>query len=167
MKSYRKIIIVGSPGSGKSYFAKVLSKLTRIPVYHLDMINWKPNWQPTPREELRKTLNEIMDNDEWIIDGNYSGTMEDRFKRAEVVCFLDLPAEVCLESERKRRGKKRDDLPNYLEEKDDPDFEEYIMNFQDTGKIRILSMIEKHPNIPVITFKTRDEVNAYLNNIDL
>ena len=34
----RKIIIIGCPGSGKSYFAKKLHDKTGIPLYYLDML---------------------------------------------------------------------------------------------------------------------------------
>ena len=39
----QKIIVIGCPGSGKSYFSKELAKKTKLPVIHLDMIYWKPN----------------------------------------------------------------------------------------------------------------------------
>lgn len=131
------------------------------------MLYWKPNWVSTPREEFRKMLNDIMDKQEWIMDGNYNGTLEDRFLRAELVYFLDLPTEICLESERERRGQKREDLPNYLEEREDPEFVDFINNFKDAGRLKIISMIEKYPNISVITFRSRDEVNSYLKEVEL
>jgi len=161
----RKIIVIGCSGSGKSHFSNELSKRTNLPIYHLDMLYWKPNWVSTPREEFKKIINDVMDKDEWIIDGNYNGTLEDRFRRAELVYFLDLPTEVCLDSEKERRGKRRSDLPDYLEEKEDPEFVEYIKRFKDEGRLRILSLIELYSKVSVITFKSRDEINSYLNEL--
>ena len=35
-----KVIVIGCPGSGKSYFSKVLHNVTGLPLYHLDNIFW-------------------------------------------------------------------------------------------------------------------------------
>ena len=35
-----RIIVIGCPGSGKSTFSRALQKITGIPLYHLDMMNW-------------------------------------------------------------------------------------------------------------------------------
>ena len=50
----KKILVIGSPGSGKSYFSKQLSKILNIPVYHLDLIYWHENWVSMPKEEFEK-----------------------------------------------------------------------------------------------------------------
>lgn len=163
---HKKIIIIGCPGSGKSYFSKHLAKITNLPLYHLDMLYWKPNWVSTPREEFNKTVNLIMDKDEWIIDGNFNGTLEHRFKKASLVYFLDLPTEVCLESVKMRLGIKRDDFPHFLEETEDLEFNNSIKEFKDTGRLTILSLIKKYPDRTVIIFTSRDEVNSYLYSIE-
>ena len=165
MNKYLKIIVVGCPGSGKSYFSTELSKITNIPVYHLDIIGWKPNWVKTQREELQKLVGDIMIKSEWIIDGNYSGTMEDRFMNAEVVFFFDLPTEVCLQGASERIGKPRYGFPDYLDEKEDCEFLDYIRGFKETNRLKIISLIEKYPDLKVITFKSRDESNSYLNSL--
>ena len=113
----KKIIVIGCPGSGKSYFSKVLSEKLNINRYHLDLYFWKPNWTATPSEEFDKILDQLLKNETYIIDGNYNRTLEKRFKSADTIFFLDMPTELCLLSERQRRGKKRDDLPYYLSEK--------------------------------------------------
>lgn len=162
---YQKIIVIGCPGSGKSYFSKQIARITNIPLYHLDVLYWKPNWEASPREEFIKIIENIVNSNEWIIDGNYGKTLEKRFKAAELVYFLDLPTDVCLESVKKRIGIKRSDLPSYLEEKEDLEFISFIENFPNAGRPLILSLIDKYPNLKVITFKSRDEVNEYLRKI--
>ena len=39
----KKILVIGCPGAGKSVFSRRLSKILGIPVYHLDMVYWKPD----------------------------------------------------------------------------------------------------------------------------
>lgn len=33
-----KIIVIGSPGAGKSSFSKKLKNITKLPLYHIDML---------------------------------------------------------------------------------------------------------------------------------
>lgn len=49
-----KVMVVGSSGSGKSTFSRQLSKILKVPVYHLDMYFWKPNWQMMRYDEQIK-----------------------------------------------------------------------------------------------------------------
>ena len=37
----KKIIVIGSPGAGKSVFSQKLKKVTNLPLYHLDMLYHK------------------------------------------------------------------------------------------------------------------------------
>ena len=67
----KKIIVIGCPGSGKSYFSKALSEKTEIPLYHMDNIFWNEDRTTITREELIVKLDEIMRTDNWIIDGKY------------------------------------------------------------------------------------------------
>ena len=52
----KKIIIIGCPGSGKSTFARKLSDITNIPLYHLDMIWHKPDKTTLTKEEFDEQL---------------------------------------------------------------------------------------------------------------
>lgn len=57
----------------QSTLAQELSTLLGIPFINLDKIFWRPGWQSLSREELRKTVTELIaqyDNG-WIIDGNF------------------------------------------------------------------------------------------------
>lgn len=114
---FNRIIVVGNNGSGKSYLAKELSSITGIPLVHLDVEFWRPNWGKPTNEEWRKKQIDIMSNRQWIIDGNHTDTMELRFKTTDAIIFLDINRFVCLLSVLLRNGKKRMDSPQYLEEK--------------------------------------------------
>ena len=76
--SMQKILVIGSPGSGKSTFAVQLSKQLDLPVIHLDKLNWiddKNTLNPAGFDEL---LEKVLKKDSWIIDGNYSRTLSKR-----------------------------------------------------------------------------------------
>jgi adenylate kinase family enzyme len=45
----RRIMVIGSPGSGKSTFSRKLSEITRIPLIHLDKEFWNDGWVETQK----------------------------------------------------------------------------------------------------------------------
>lgn len=163
----KKIIIVGCSGSGKSWLARQLADYTGLPLTHLDLEYWKPNWVKTPREEWIEKQQKFISKEQWIIEGNYNGTLELRFEAAQLVIFLDMNRFLCLVRVLKRHGKKRPDLPDYLEEKligsDFWDFCKWIWTFPKAGKRTILDLHQKYPDTPFIVLKTRKQVRLMLD----
>lgn len=92
----RKVLIIGSGGSGKSTLANRLGQRTNLEVIHLDQLYWRSGWVETPKAEWLEIVSDIVKRDQWIIDGNYSGTLEPRFKACDTIIFLDLPRTVCV-----------------------------------------------------------------------
>ena len=60
----KKVLIIGCPGSGKSYFSRELAEATGLPLYHIDKIRWRTDWTLMPREQFLPILKEIMETDE-------------------------------------------------------------------------------------------------------
>lgn len=108
---HTKIMIIGSPGSGKSTFARKLRDKTGLPLFYLDMIKHKPDRTTIPSAEFDKKLKEILVKKQWIIDGNYQRTLEARMKECDLIILFDLPTQVCLEGVKSRIGTKREDMP--------------------------------------------------------
>ena len=92
----KRIIIIGSPGAGKSTFSRNLRDRSGLPLYHLDNIWHQPDRTTISREEFDEKLLAILAKESWIIDGNYSRTLELRLKYCDTVFLLDYPLEVCL-----------------------------------------------------------------------
>ena len=67
-----KITVMGFSGSGKSTLAKQLSEFYDIPLLYLDCVNFEENWVERDREECKKMVYDFMQNESWVIDGNYS-----------------------------------------------------------------------------------------------
>ena len=118
--SSRRIMVIGSPGSGKSTFARRLRDKTGLPLYYLDMIFHNPDRTTVSREEFDHRLSEILNTNQWIIDGNYQRTLPLRFEKCTEVFLFDLPVEQCLEGAASRVGQEREDLP-WVEEEFDPE----------------------------------------------
>ena len=159
----KKIIIIGSPGAGKSFFAKKLNKITNIPLYHLDMLFFKKDGTHISRKEFKKELRNIFKEEEWIIDGNYQKTLELRFQECDTVFLLDFPVDICLAGIETRIGKERDDLPWI--EKDDQELKRYIMNFSKEKLPQIYMLLKKYRRKKnIVVFKTRVEAENFIKN---
>ncbi len=66
----KRIMVIGSPGAGKSTFARQLRDKTGFPLFYLDMIWRLPDRTTITKDECDKTLMDILETDTWIIDGN-------------------------------------------------------------------------------------------------
>jgi len=100
----KRVMVMGSSGSGKSTMARRIGELTGLPVVHSDALSWQPGWVETPKDELEQMIREAAAQPEWVIDGNYrKRAFEDRFERANSVVFLDFNRVVCLWRVTKRR----------------------------------------------------------------
>ena len=157
----KKIIVIGCPGSGKSTFSRELHKKTNIPLYHLDMLFWNADKTTVEKSVFLERLKELLDKDEWILDGNFNSTMELRMSSCDTVIFLDFSPEICLDGVRSRRGKPRFDMP-WIETEEDDEFMDYIRNFNEQRRPQILELLEKFKDKNIIRFTTREEMDEYL-----
>ena len=160
----KRIIVIGSPGAGKSTFARKLKEKTGLPLYYLDMIFHRPDRTTVTREEFDQRIREILQTDNWIIDGNYQRTLPLRFEACTDVFFLDFPLEQCLEGAEARIGTIREDMP-WVEQEFDPEFRQYILDFPKDQLPRIYELIEQYRDSRRITiFHSRDEVDRWVIN---
>ena len=161
----KRILIIGCPGSGKSYFSKKLSKITGIPRIHIDNLYWNEDKTHISREELLTKYDEVFALESFLLDGNYISTLENRLQRGvDAVFFLDLPLDACLNGIKQRFGKRRDDLPFVDTAGDSEKLIDFVMKFEHETKPLIITSLEKHPEIRLVRFMTRDEVDSYLTS---
>lgn len=160
-----KAIIIGCPGSGKSVFGRKLNCITGLPLYHLDMMYWNEDRTTVAKEVFLDRLRAVMSSSKWIIDGNYGGSMEMRFKECDTVFFLDYPTEVCIQGVESRKGKPRSDMP-WIENDDvDEDFILFINNYNLESRPKVLDMIERYSSKNIIIFHSREESEEYLSTL--
>lgn len=159
-----KVIVIGCPGSGKSFFSKELHNKTNLPIYHLDNLYWNEDKTTVSRTLFNERLNKILNEDFWIIDGNYSRTMERRIAYCDTVIFLDFETELCLDSVKERMGKKRSDIP-WVETEEDAELTQYIKSFDVEQKPKIFELLNKYNNKNIFVFKSREQANIFLSNL--
>ena len=161
----KRVIVIGCPGSGKTTFAEKLNKCTGLPLYYLDAIWHKPDKTHISRDMFDERIGEIFNTSEWIIDGNYSRTIEKRLQQCDTVFLFDLPTEICLQGATERLGKGRYDLP-WIEKELDSEFANAIKEFSEKSLPKIYELIEKYKDEKtIIIFKSRDEADNYINEI--
>ena len=139
----QKIIVIGCPGAGKSTFSRALQDKIGLPLFHLDMLFWNSDKTTILREDFDQKLSRILKQDKWIIDGNYSRTLEMRLQECDTVFLLDFPVSRCLLGVESRIGKPRQDLP-WIEQEFDAEFKEWIINFPKNELPHIYGLLEKH-----------------------
>ncbi len=169
--SMKRVMILGSPGAGKSTLSFALSEKTGIPVTHLDKLFWTPGWVSVSAEELDKKIESAVSEDKWIIDGNYSRTIPLRLERCDTVIFLDYPTHVCLFGVIKRiltnHGKVREDMSPGCPERFDLEFLKYVVGFRKNQRAKILSLLssDSAAGKSVYTLKNRAECRRFLSEL--
>jgi len=165
----RKVLVIGSCGSGKSTFATRLGELLDLEVLHLDRFYWRPGWvKPTPDEWI-KTVMDLIHRDSWIIDGNYSGTLDLRIPKCDTIVFLDLPRWLCLWRIMRRwlqyRKSQRHDMAEGCPEKIDGEFVLWVWNYPRRSKPRVMKLLEEHSEgKQIVWLRSRAEVEKFLSS---
>ena len=137
----KKIMVIGSSGAGKTYFSRKLSEKFGIPLIHLDKIYWQPGWNEPTKEEWKATLEDVLEQDSWIIDGNYGSTIEMRLAACDTVFFLDIRRTLCMWRVIRRtfrffkRG--RPDMAEGCYERLDFSFLSFVWNYPERSKPKI------------------------------
>lgn len=162
---YKRILVLGCCGSGKSTFARRLGEITKLPVVHLDKLYWKPGWTPSTREEYHSALNTALSQDAWIIDGEFSSTLQLRLERCELALYLDYPRAVCLWGVMTRVlksiGKTRPDMGEGCPERFDWAFIKFTWHFKKTQGTKNKELVRLSGK-PVVWFRTRRDAKKYL-----
>ncbi|GEM01055.1 Adenylate kinase [Halolactibacillus halophilus] len=163
----QRILILGSPGTGKSTLSRELSHSLQIPIYHLDQLFFEADWVIN-KTKFNKQLHVILKQDRWIIDGNYSSSLPERLIRADVVIYLDYPTPVALLGVIKRylqyKHTTRPDMAPGCKEQLQPSFLWYVFTFK-IKKRNQTFMHLKSANVPVYFFHSRKETNVFLQSL--
>ena len=122
----KKILVIGCCGAGKSTFSTKLQSALNLELIHLDQYYHKPNWEEPEKEQWEGIVNNLVQKPTWIMDGNYKGTFDIRFKEADTIIYLDYSTLKCLWRVIKRivkyHGTVRPDMPKGCEERFDLEF---------------------------------------------
>lgn len=171
-----KVRIIGNNCSGKTTVARKLSEYFKVKSLHIDSIAFIPNTSFVEREEsevksdISKFINE---NQNWILEGNYISLTKDVFNIPELIIFIDIPEEQCLNNFEKRwkryQGVSRPELPNLIETDKSAliyDIKSYP-NWKDELTKYILQEQIQNPFVHILHLEDMGEVEALCNNPSL
>lgn len=166
----KRVLVLGNAGSGKTSFAEALANKLGLPCIHLDSHYWRPNWVPTPREEWPSIVRQLIDRNEWVMDGNYSTTLEERIQRADMAIYLRVNRLVAIWRVIRRRivhrGKVRFEMPEGCIEKIDLDFLVWIWNHPRRAKRGTFPILEKYSNSgKTVLYLDSREAQKFLDSV--
>ena len=145
-KGGKRILLLGSGGSGKTTFALRLAALTGLPVVHLDAHYWRPHWTEPDKPTWRAQVAALTEQDTWIMDGNYLSSLDLRLPRADAVFFFDIPNWHCLWNILKRRlryaGQTRPDMAPGCPETIDFAFVWWVWRYPRRDKVRVFEALD-------------------------
>jgi adenylate kinase family enzyme len=131
---FRRVLVVGISGAGKTTLAQLLAEATRLPLIHLDREHWLPGWQEPSRADWRGRVALLAAADAWIMDGNYTGSFDIRMPRADAIVWLDYRPVKCIVRVLRRVaanwGRSRADMAEGCPERLDRKFLLYIWRFR-------------------------------------
>ncbi len=163
------MLIIGCPGSGKSFLARQLAAATGLPAVHLDRHFWGEGWTEPIPEVWRERLTNLMAAPQWIMDGNYTNTLALRLAAADTAIFLDFSRRLCLARVVWRAlwwfGRNRgDDMAPSCRERIDPAFLLYVWRFSRDQRSRVLVALENFSGRVLVLRDNRD-VAAFVSSV--
>ena len=165
-----KIHIIGCSGSGKTYLANALAKKYNIPHFDLDDIQWDNNAEgygtKRPLEERNALLQEILNNNEWVIEGVYCAWVQQSFDEADKIYVLDMPrylykSRIIVRSIKRKLGiqqGKRETLKSVY------NLLKWTETFQNKNLKEIKTILDKYEN-KVIWLSSKKDVREIIKAI--
>ena len=163
----RRVLVIGSGGAGKSTFSRRLGERLGLEVIHLDVEHWRPGWTEPPKAEWARKVEELCRRESWVMDGNFSGTLETRMEACDTVVFLDLPRTVCLWRVLKRLvmywNARRPDAAEGCHEKFDLEFLLWVWNYGTRSRPKVVSLLEKYAESKtIVRLRSSAEAEEFL-----
>lgn len=165
-----RIMIVGGPGSGKSWVALRLSEISGLPVFHMDHIHWLSDWVERERLEKDMLTREVHARQHWIFEGGHSRTYAERAARADLLVWLDLPVGLrirrVLWRALRHHGRVRPDMAPGCDERlgrQMIEFLRFIWRTRETSRLAVQRLIARsRPELAVRHLTSRAEVARFL-----
>ena len=165
----QRILVIGSPGSGKSRLSKIMAQKLNLPLIHLDQIFWLPNWTPLEKPVFKEKLIEELKKDRWILDGNFASTLKLRLEYCDHVVFMNYPAWLCILRVLKRvitnHGKTRPDMTEGCNEKLDIEFLKYIRDFKKLRLKQLRNDLDQS-GVAVTELKNDRQVRKFIKSLN-
>jgi adenylate kinase family enzyme len=85
----KRISIIGTTGSGKTTLAAEVARILVSVHIELDALNWRPGWTAAPTDVFRRDVLTVLDQLEWVTEGNYHSVRDLVWERADCIVWLN------------------------------------------------------------------------------
>jgi len=162
----RRVLVIGSPGAGKTTLAARLAARLGVPVHHLDQYHWDPGWRYRDGAQSREAVRALSETPAWVMDGNFGESFDLRMSRADTLVWLDYPRTTCLRRILTRTvkdyGQQSPDLPEGCPEGFDLGVLRFAWRFPAESRPQILTALERHgSHLNVFVLHNDREVTAF------
>ncbi|MBM6595726.1 P-loop NTPase family protein [Microvirga pudoricolor] len=161
-----RVLVIGSPGAGKSTLARRIGDALGLPVTHLDREYWRPGWVEPAKAAWAERVNRLAEGNAWVIEGNYTSTLQIRIARATTVIWLDIARWRCMLRVVRRLvlnwGRVRPDMAAGCPERLSLDFLRFVWTFESRNRSRTQRVMERlRPDQQGMILRTPREVAAF------
>lgn len=175
-QKFRKILLIGNSGTGKSTLAHRLATQLNYPLLGLDTVWHATDYSEAAKVQFAQLQRDFMaNNPAWIIDGNYHGTMPARLAQADLVILLKTPPiisvwrVICRSIKYKLNPVSRLGMaPEFKEHFDREYFEflKFVWQYPERERIGILPLLEQlRPDQKLMIIHNRREKEQLLKSI--
>jgi hypothetical protein len=96
LRQAQRILVLGSPGSGKTLLSTFLSRHLGLELVRLDDFFWKPGPVRLPTDEWRALVVKLASRSSWVMDGTYEPSLDLRLPVADAIVYIQSGRWACL-----------------------------------------------------------------------
>jgi adenylate kinase family enzyme len=164
----KRVVIIGSPGAGKTVLSRKLAEATHLPIVHLDRLyHQKAGEYERDMDAWARRVEKEVKKPRWIMEGNYKSTFSMRLPAADTIIYLDYPQILATWRVIKRRiqyhNKTRPEMPLGWKEKIDPAFFRYVVNFRRKQRPGMYDALSRHQSKNIVILKSSRQTEHFLS----
>lgn len=102
--AFKRMLIMGNGGCGKTWLAHRISERLGFPAIHLDDMHWEPGHYGKARDTALRDddVKAAAQADEWVMEGVYGQLVNMVLDRVTTLIWIDLPEEECIANIKER-----------------------------------------------------------------